>query len=41
MVSSVGDLGDDMDGRLIDPNKRITQYADTTPLQPQSEMAEA
>jgi hypothetical protein len=41
MVSSVGDLGDEADGRLIDPNRRITQYAETTPLQSQSEMTEA
>jgi hypothetical protein len=40
-MSSVGDLGEEADGQLIDPNKRITQYADTTPLQSQSEMTEA
>ncbi|KAG2179001.1 hypothetical protein INT43_001850 [Umbelopsis isabellina] len=42
MMSSVGDLNDDSEGQLIDPNKRITQYgdSDTTPLQGQSEMTD-
>ncbi|KAJ2959270.1 hypothetical protein NQZ79_g5201 [Umbelopsis isabellina] len=43
MMSSVGDLSDESEGQLIDPNKRITQYgdtSDTTPLQGQSEMTD-
>ncbi|GAB5589322.1 hypothetical protein Unana1_04222 [Umbelopsis nana] len=41
MMSSVGDMSDETDGQLIDANKRITQYAETTPLQSPSEMTEA